>query len=584
MIEGTIMFVTNKNGNDETTTATTQTFTDKIHIINEKETTQMFTDKVHTLNVTKVDEGDDSILVFINNENTGGGGDHDDNGEDTEIFTDKIHVTPCHWNMSDPVDNVTSIVRESSDCDEEIILEIPIDPPPTTEAPDDEVETPVDEITPTKAPIVPPTPDSTVAVVTSYVCPIEEEVPTNTDEEATPTTEPPREIVVPFDFEMVYDETANLEDTLGSLENVYLQDLAGSLSCSSSVTTASARKFDGYSTRLLQQEQQEDAKTDETNVLIGITGEPSDEPDPINESCIVPVLSSLTVGSECVPINGGITMLVSPDATAAQEDNVKKGVLESLRQGMAEGKFLSGDIRKVSFIGTRLENDNNTPSPTPVFDGVGGIRGTTTDNNKNGDVSPLSVGLFIGAGVLFLLSLLVFFVIRKQRRNASMVQDAIFVDATLGNNGELSADPIIEADPIHHDGWPAATTPVKRSRLSSSLDKDENKNNNNNNNTAATTTTEVITTSSAEEEKGDNKNSFGGNLAEMDEYESFEDPFFNPKNPTTSPQPITTTTTATNDQQQVIDQLHSISEETIGDSFSEDHHSEDSSTAVREIV
>mmetsp|Transcript_5486 Transcript_5486/g.8640 ORF Transcript_5486/g.8640 Transcript_5486/m.8640 type:complete len:693 (+) Transcript_5486:178-2256(+) len=533
--------------------------------------------------------------------------------EETFNFGDKIYVTPCQWQLSS-VNDVVALVREPPGCVEgETIEELrPTDapskapaPPPssssvvtsaptivdgnsapsegsapsspsssvtnaptivdgnegggvtTTMAPtiiatidptegDDPTETPITIVDdPTVAPTASaPTIESSpppvdVVRVTSYICPItstatvvEEE---NGTTETTTTALEPREVIIPFDYEMVLDEAANVQETLQSLEHVYLQqmaDTAGVLDC------ASATARNGlFRNRWLQQQ-------NDQNLVVGITGEPADQPDSDNVSCVVPVPSSAKEGSQCVPMNGGVTVLVHPDATASQEEQIQSDMLDVVRQGMLNDDFLAnGAIKKVSFIGTRLTVDDN----------AGGVRGTTNTAPPSDDGLPSwAIGLFIAAGVMVLAAIVVFFAVRHKRRrqHASLVEDAIFVDATIGNsnqyNEELQADPIFEADPVLGGGAQSSASPPRSSSSKRAA-------------AAAAMQTNTSTASDDDDDEEEDGNSstegvlVGNRVAEMDEYESFEDANFTPEPQSQQQQ---------EEQPDVIDQLHSISEET----------------------
>mmetsp|Transcript_28511 Transcript_28511/g.43105 ORF Transcript_28511/g.43105 Transcript_28511/m.43105 type:complete len:474 (-) Transcript_28511:40-1461(-) len=320
------------------------------------------------------------------------------------LFTNKIFVTPCLGKISnDPFDDNATTIRDAPECEE----------------------------------------------ITSYICPMEEDNEDSTDGEGEVTVmeNEPREVVVPFDFEVVYDARVNLEETLGSLESLYLRQLAyftGLLSCSSPVISTTARYHGKYRSRsrLLQQ-----FTDSEKNLLIGIKGEPSDEVDP-NYSCMVPLQSSLKDGSECAAVNGGLTVLVNPSATSEEEDGIKAGMLEAIREGMIGDVYVGRGIRKVSFIGTRLQfDDDELLSPAPSSDSiVGGARGSpNNDDPASNGISPWAIGFIVTGTVLVVIfAALLAYRKRRNNRHSNMIEDAIFVDATVQAN-EISADPIIEA-------------------------------------------------------------------------------------------------------------------------------------------
>lgn len=160
-----------------------------------------------------------------------------------------------------------------------------------------------------------------------------------------------------------------------------------------------------------------------------------------------------------------MTLVVDPDITDEEEENIKKDMLKTLRQGMVENVYVSRDVRKVSFIGTRLSVEGGG-SPDGVARGA--------ENSNAGGISAVSIGVICACSLLALI-LLAMFVRRRQKRarNENMMRDMIFVDATveakeiaaaeadyeksdresrgsLADQDELESqpDPIIEARPV----------------------------------------------------------------------------------------------------------------------------------------
>jgi len=252
---------------------------------------------------------------------------------------------------------------------------------------------------------------------TSYECPKETtEISEITDGKIVLTK--PLELVINFDFEMHYDEDADLDETMNDLEGSYLQHLAaltGMLNCE--ITSAEVRNSGNRRLKAFLTEEEQDA-------LIGITSDPEDTPDPLNSECIVPVQSSVMTGTNCAPVNGAITLVVEPDLSAEAADGINRGILKTVRQGMLNDVYTSRDIRKVSFIGTRLETINGAQgAPT--------IRATGNSNAPR--LTSIGIG-FIIAGAVVAVLLIALLVRRKRGRTQEreeMMRDVIFYDATV---------------------------------------------------------------------------------------------------------------------------------------------------------
>lgn len=94
-------------------------------------------------------------------------------------------------------------------------------------------------------------------------------------------------------------------------------------------------------------------------------------------------------------------------------------MLKIVRQGMVENIYVNSDIRKVSFIGTRLDTVVSTGAPTMSSDKPTGI-------------SAVAIGLICAGSVIAVL--LAALVVRRRRKKAedeNMMKDMIFVDATV---------------------------------------------------------------------------------------------------------------------------------------------------------
>jgi len=273
---------------------------------------------------------------------------------------------------------------------------------------------------------------------TSYECPREMiQVSPTTGEEIEPL-----ELVIDFDFEIHYDEDVDLVETVNDLEGAYLQHLAaltGLLNCDS--VSAEVRNKGNRKLQSLFTQAEEDA-------LIAIKSDPADTPDPIYSECIVPVQSSITTRTNCAPIKGGITLIVEPNLPDETVDGINRGLLKTMREAMINDVYVTRDIRKVSFIGTRLEIPGAQKPPT------------TVDKDKNLQPSSMT-GIWIGficVGIgLLVVTVLAIGLFMRRRRNREeereeMLRDVIFYDATVESKDLAALQPNNNNNMDNNDG------------------------------------------------------------------------------------------------------------------------------------
>jgi hypothetical protein len=137
---------------------------------------------------------------------------------------------------------------------------------------------------------------------------------------------------------------------------------------------------------------------------------------------------------------GSVTALINADLNREPvlEDSLRNGMLHLVREGMINDVYISGNISKVSFIGTRADDAGLS---------------TTADRNiafntDSGDpVGLTSVGLaFVVMGGFLVLALLALFMKRRRQRKEDF-DNVVFVDATVaprdldGDDYERSSKP-----------------------------------------------------------------------------------------------------------------------------------------------
>mmetsp|Transcript_11265 Transcript_11265/g.16559 ORF Transcript_11265/g.16559 Transcript_11265/m.16559 type:complete len:482 (+) Transcript_11265:178-1623(+) len=426
---------------------------------------------------------------------------------------------------------------------------------------------------------------------TSYECPLEKTAVAETAGSSEDVFQP-REVEITFDYEMYYDTSSNVEETLSTLQGSYLRHTAyetGLLGCS---VTAEFRNNN-----------KRDLQTSEGS-LLGVKSKPGDQLDPNNSGCIVPVQAAVTKGAECVPVRGGMTLVVDPEISEEEEENIKRGMLKILREGMLENVYVNSDIRKVSFIGTRLVGVSEPP--------------TIPDEASNPTgISALAIGLICAGSVIAVL--LAALLVRRRRKRAedeNMMRDMIFVDATVEakeiaaqesiefdresrgsladkDELEIQQDPIIEARPVTRpdESKEDLNDPSKTVEGNRSIQN----------------TAEDVPISSSEptffpmnqDFLPDDKGFPVGNSAELDEYESYDVDSVDSSlaslaatNSTSSSVPYASLGNESNDAErphdgepeEAIDRLNAISETEPTVSEDDDDQSRSSIPAVRQIV
>ena len=155
-------------------------------------------------------------------------------------------------------------------------------------------------------------PDLHLCYVNQYKCP-----PAETGVYAdTPPEE--EEIVIPYQYELHYNPSADFDRLLSYVEEASLEHLA------SATGTADCRK----ARRRLALDDTQKSR------FLGVGKEPPDEIDSRFSECSVEV--DLQQPSECVSMLGGFTIFLSPraDETAEERLQLQQAVQDVIRQGM----------------------------------------------------------------------------------------------------------------------------------------------------------------------------------------------------------------------------------------------------------
>ena len=160
----------------------------------------------------------------------------------------------------------------------------------------------------------------------------------------------------------------------------------------------------------------------------------------------MPVESSASTGSTCIPIKGYITATVDSSASATVQDNVMRGLLKVVRQGMQDDIYVSGNVRKVSFIGARTDSSNGFATD--------GVRAADTNSQKQG-LSGIGIAFLCIGSVLF-IALIALFIRRRQRRK-SEERDMVFHDATMEAARKRALELGEQGDEEYHSRGPGLT-------------------------------------------------------------------------------------------------------------------------------
>eukprot|EP00545_Synedropsis_sp_CCMP1620_P005201 CAMPEP_0119008856 /NCGR_PEP_ID=MMETSP1176-20130426/3987_1 /TAXON_ID=265551 /ORGANISM="Synedropsis recta cf, Strain CCMP1620" /LENGTH=457 /DNA_ID=CAMNT_0006961265 /DNA_START=131 /DNA_END=1504 /DNA_ORIENTATION=- len=227
------------------------------------------------------------------------------------------------------------------------------------------------------------------------------------------------ELVISYDFEIHYASGVDLDATLDALEGAQLQhaaSLAGLLDCGATAISrgGGARALQASSSLLTD---------DEKNALIAISSDPADVKDPQYTECIVPVQSTVTAGTTCVPVKGSITATVDSSASGPVQDGILRGMMRVARVGMTEDVYVSGNIRKVSFIGSRADTGGGG------FEADSARAAEPQPDDGGGQLSGVGIAFIVIGSVLF-VSLIAMFTVRRKRRK-DMERSMEFHDATV---------------------------------------------------------------------------------------------------------------------------------------------------------
>jgi hypothetical protein len=138
-------------------------------------------------------------------------------------------------------------------------------------------------------------------------------------------------------------------------------------------------------------------------------------------NCIVPVASSVASNADCMPVAGAIHLYLNNTDDGFLDDNntrlsIESGFQRLVRFGMQQGLYVSGNVKHVSFIGTRIfVNDGSDSGVNNVQ--RGGNHPADSTNIVKGDHR---AGIIIGVvgGIVLTILLIALLKIRRSR-NAS---------------------------------------------------------------------------------------------------------------------------------------------------------------------
>jgi hypothetical protein len=114
-------------------------------------------------------------------------------------------------------------------------------------------------------------------------------------------------------------------------------------------------------------------------------------------------------------------VLVDPFITGEVEDGLDRGIMRTIRSGMYDDVYVSGNVKKVSFIGERIE--------TGYVD-ANAAKGYDNQSDGNG-LSVIGIS-FICVGSVLILALAALFVTKRRQRRKEEERNMIFHDATVG--------------------------------------------------------------------------------------------------------------------------------------------------------
>lgn len=182
-------------------------------------------------------------------------------------------------------------------------------------------------------------------------------------------------------------------------------------------------------------------------------------------SCMVPVPMSVSEYNDCMPVTGAVRLYFNTTGIPAEEKENQKLSIESgfqrlIRFGMLQELYVSGDVRHVSFIGTRIEDTVAvTPPPEVNADRPAIDQDNVTDAEDSADITVSDVEsdeasrnaaapdnvqgqtawIIIGSVGAVVLCLLVLSVLAVQRRQQQAVAAAAESD-DAEDSSELEGD------------------------------------------------------------------------------------------------------------------------------------------------
>lgn len=156
------------------------------------------------------------------------------------------------------------------------------------------------------------------------------------------------------------------------------------------------------------------------------------------DDCIVAVDSATLPNTVCQPMTGTMTAQVNVNLglNPSLEESLRTGVLELVRQGMIDDTYVSGNLKKASFVGTRVAQPVVNPNANSVAEG------------DSATLSSVGIAFICVGGVMFFLLFFALFAFRRRHNRLKEERGVVFVDATI------PPDEVLGSDVAVNDGSP----------------------------------------------------------------------------------------------------------------------------------
>mmetsp|Transcript_8848 Transcript_8848/g.12597 ORF Transcript_8848/g.12597 Transcript_8848/m.12597 type:complete len:454 (-) Transcript_8848:140-1501(-) len=223
---------------------------------------------------------------------------------------------------------------------------------------------------------------------------------------------------IEYDYELHYTKGANLEQTLFGLEASMLEHLAsatGLVDCP--VLQNNRRLQESRGKRLMENH-------DLPDLFSAVSSDRVDTADDGIDECIgLPVPKALSETTECQPMKGYMTAYIRGDVELS--DSVKSSVQNSIqrfvRAGMNSNIYTTGNIRKVSYIGTVVDHTAG-----------GATIGQENNGGKSGLRVEVMVAISLGAVIIILFAGIV--LLKRKRSQYDFVEEEELQQSQQGSN------------------------------------------------------------------------------------------------------------------------------------------------------